>query len=61
MICLGTNETDSQAFASLFAESVRGKKVGDEVTRFRQDFLTMHYCFDSETLQTMKQRLLKTL
>jgi glycine/serine hydroxymethyltransferase len=60
MTRFGMKEPDFQTFASLFAEAVRGKKVGDEVARFRQKFLTMHYCFHSEALETMKQQLLQT-
>ncbi|MBL7044259.1 MAG: glycine cleavage system aminomethyltransferase GcvT [Pirellulaceae bacterium] len=60
MTRFGMKEADFQTFAPLFAEAVRGKKVGDEVARLRQDFLTMHYCFDSEALETMKQQLLRT-
>lgn len=60
MTRFGMKEPDFETFASLFAEAVRGKRVGEEVTRFRQDFLEMHYCFDSEALQTMKQQLLAT-
>jgi glycine/serine hydroxymethyltransferase len=60
MTRFGMKEADFQSFASLFAEAVRGKKVGSEVARFRKDFLEMHYCFHSEALGVLKQQLLET-
>jgi glycine/serine hydroxymethyltransferase len=61
MTRFGMKETDFEAFASLFAAAVRGDKtVGEEVARFRDGFLDMHYCFDGESLAALKTELLST-
>jgi aminomethyltransferase len=58
MTRFGMKEKDFQAFAVLFADAVRGKDVAEDVARFRQNFLTMRYCFDGKDLEVQKARLL---
>jgi len=60
MTRFGMKEKDFRAFAALFAEAVKGRNVGEEVARFRQNFLTMHYCFEEKDLAEQKARLLAT-
>jgi len=60
MTRFGMKEKDFRAFAPLFADAVKGKKVGEEVAKFRQNFLTMRYCFEGKDLEGQKTRLLAT-
>lgn len=60
MTRFGMKQADFRAFAALFAEAVRGKNVGEEVTKFRQGFLAMGYCFDGRDLEDQKAKLLAT-
>jgi len=60
MTRFGMKETEFADLAVLFAEAVRGDAVGDEVAKFREGFPSMHYCFDDETLQPLKEQLLDT-
>jgi aminomethyltransferase len=61
MTRFGMKENDFRALASLFADAVNlGKNLADEVAAFRQRFLTMQYCFDGETLEPLKKKLLET-
>jgi glycine/serine hydroxymethyltransferase len=46
MTRFGMKEADSQEFAAMFTEAVRGRNVADEVACFRERFQTMNYCFD---------------
>ena len=48
MTRFGMKEDDFREFATLFAEAVHGRSVGDEVARFRKRFLNLHYCFDQD-------------
>ncbi len=60
MTRFGMKERDFQAFAPLFADAIRGKKVGDKVAKFRQNFQTMHYCFEGKDTAEFRARLLAT-
>ncbi len=60
MTRFGMKEKDFRAFAPLFAEAVKGRNVGDEVAKFRQNFLTLRYCFEEKDLGEQKARLLST-
>ena len=59
MTRFGMKEKDFEAFAPLFADAVmKGKNVAEEVAKFRENFLTMHYCFDGEIVEPFKKELL---
>jgi glycine/serine hydroxymethyltransferase len=61
MTRFGMKEADFQSFAPLFADAAKnGANVADEVARFREQFLSMHYCFDGEALRQLKKQLLET-
>jgi len=61
MTRFGMREKDFEAFAPLFADAVmKGKNVADEVAKFRENFLTMQYCFDGEIVEPFKKELLDT-
>ncbi len=60
MTRFGMKEKDFRVFAGMFAEAVRGRKVGEEVARFRRDFLTMQYCFDGKEMAQQRDKLLAT-
>jgi len=60
MTRFGMTETDFEAFASLFADAVNGGDVADQIAEFRAGFQTMHYCFEGDALEPLKQQLLKT-
>jgi glycine/serine hydroxymethyltransferase len=60
MTRFGMKEKDFRAFAVLFAEAVKGKNVGEEVAKFRRNFLTMHYCFDGKDTEEQRAKLLAT-
>ena len=51
---------DFQAFAALFADAVRGRKVSEEVARFRQSFLNMRFCFEEKDMENLQTKLLAT-
>ncbi|MDP7463924.1 MAG: glycine cleavage system protein T, partial [SAR324 cluster bacterium] len=55
MTRFGMQEADFREFAPLFVEAVQGKNVGEEVTRFRERFQTMHFCFDTEFSEVRSQ------
>ena len=55
MTRFGMKEEDFGEFAGLFSEAVRGRNVGDEVSRFRERFQTMHFCFDTEFSEVRSQ------
>ena len=55
MTRFGMKEADFREFAPLFVEAVQGKNVGEEVTRFRERFQTMHFCFDTEFSEVRSQ------
>jgi glycine hydroxymethyltransferase len=47
MTRFGMKEPEMGMIADLFKKCLMGGKyVGDEVTKFRQDFQTVHYSFD---------------
>ena len=48
MTRFGMKEEDFGEFAGLFSEAVRGRNVRDEVSRFRERFQTLHFCFDAD-------------
>ena len=60
MTRFGMREKDFQALAPLMAEAVRGKKVKEEIAKFRQKFLKLGYCFEVKDLEPLKQQLLAT-
>ena len=60
MTRFGMKEQDFRAFAALFADAVRGRKVGAEVAKLRKSFLNMQYCFEEEDLEEQKTKLLST-
>jgi aminomethyltransferase len=60
MTRFGMREKDFRTFAGYFADGVKGKNVGEEVARFRQNFLTMQYCFDGKEMEEQRTRLLAT-
>jgi len=60
MTRFGMKEKDFRTFAGIFADGVRGKSVGQEVAKFRQNFLTMHYCFDGKDMEEHRAKLLAT-
>ncbi|MDE0907806.1 MAG: glycine cleavage system aminomethyltransferase GcvT [SAR324 cluster bacterium] len=55
MTRFGMKEADFREFAPLFVEAVQGKNVGEEVTRFRERFQTMYFCFDTEFSEVRSQ------
>lgn len=60
MTRFGMKEMDFQAFAALFADAVRGRKVSEEVARFRQSFLNMRFCFEEKDMENLQTKLLAT-
>ena len=61
MTRFGMKETHFEAFASLFADAVKGGKgVGEQVAAFRENFQTMRYCFDGKPVESFKKELLAT-
>jgi aminomethyltransferase len=58
MTRFGMKEKDFESLASLMAEALKGKPVGDEVLTFRGNFLKLGYCFDEEALVPFKKKLL---
>ena len=46
MTRFGMKEQDFKEFATMFTEAVRGRNVANEVSRFREKFQKMEYCFD---------------
>ena len=60
MTRFGMREKDFQALAHLMAEAVKGKKVKEEIVKFRQKFLKLGYCFEVKDLEPLKQQLLAT-
>ncbi len=48
MTRFGMKEKDFIEFATLFAEAVHGKNVGEEVSRFRERFQTLDFSFDKD-------------
>jgi len=48
MTRFGMKEEDFKEFAVMFTEAVGGRNVGSEVSRFREKFQKMEYCFDFE-------------
>ena len=46
MTRFGMQEEDFKEFAILFSEAVKGRNVANEVSRFREKFQNMKYCFD---------------
>ena len=55
MTRFGMKEADFREFAPLFVEAMQGKNVGEEVTRFRERFQTMYFCFDTEFSEVRSQ------
>lgn len=60
MTRFGMKEMDFQTFAALFADAVKGRKVGDDVAKFRQNFERLHFCFEEADLADLKAKLLAT-
>lgn len=60
MTRFGMREKDFQALAHLMAEAVKGKKVKEEVAKFRQDFQKIGFCFEVKEMETFKKQLLAT-
>jgi aminomethyltransferase len=60
MTRFGMKEKDFRALAPLLADAVRGKNVGKEVAKFRQNFPNMCYCFEGKDIEEQKARLLAT-
>ena len=48
MTRFGMKEEDFKEFAVMFTEAVGGRNVANEVSRFREKFQKMEYCFDFE-------------
>jgi glycine/serine hydroxymethyltransferase len=61
MTRFGMKEKDFEEFAELMGDALRGKKVKDEVARFRQKFLKMQYCFDDVTTKALYERLVASV
>jgi hypothetical protein len=53
-------EKDFRTFAGIFADGVKGKSVGDEAAKFRQNFLTMQFCFVGKDMEEQRTKLLST-
>jgi len=61
MTRFGMKEPDFETFATLLADAVlKNRNVSSEVTRFRENFRTMHYCFSGESFDTLKKQVLDT-
>ncbi len=60
MTRFGMDEKDFAAFAALFADVVKGKPAGEAVTKFRQSFQTMRYCFKTAAAESFRKKLLAT-
>ncbi|MFZ7112231.1 MAG: glycine cleavage system aminomethyltransferase GcvT [Desulfatiglandales bacterium] len=60
MTRFGMKEGDFETLAALLADAVRGKEVKKEVSRLREGFLKLDYCFDEETLTPFKKQLIGT-
>jgi len=59
MTRFGMKEKDFDRLAELFADVViRNKNVGEEVTRYRREFLTMRYCLEPETSLALAAEIL---
>jgi len=54
----GMKEEDFRAFASLFADAVRGRPgVGEEVAHFREKFQKMVFCFEGDKIDACAKKL----
>jgi glycine/serine hydroxymethyltransferase len=60
MTRFGMKEKDFRSFAGIFADAVKGRNVGEEVAKFRQNFLTMDFCFDGKDMEEQRAKLLST-
>ncbi len=60
MTRFGMKEKDFRTFAGIFADGIRGKGVGEEVAKFRQNFLTMQFCFAGKDMEEQRTQLLST-
>ncbi|MFH0789343.1 MAG: glycine cleavage system aminomethyltransferase GcvT [Pseudomonadota bacterium] len=58
MTRFGMKEKDFESFSPLLADAIKGKKVRDEVIKFRGNFLKLGYCFDERDFQPFKKKLL---
>lgn len=62
MTRFGMKEKDFEVLAGLIADVViRNKKVGEEVSRYRQNFLEMHYCLPEKQALELASRLLLSI
>ena len=61
MTRFGMKEGDFRALAPLFADVVKsGRTVVEEVAKFREKFLKMHFCFEEGEMPSFRDKLLKT-
>ncbi|MGQ9662142.1 MAG: glycine cleavage system aminomethyltransferase GcvT [Kiritimatiellia bacterium] len=61
MTRFGMKEKDLQELAALIATAIRQRiRIADEVARLRSNFVTMHYCFRSDDLDLLQNRLVET-
>ena len=60
MTRFGMTEAHFETLAELLAAAVQGSNVADDVARFREDFHSMQYCFDTQIDGALKRRLLET-
>jgi glycine/serine hydroxymethyltransferase len=61
MTRFGMKEKDFESLAALLADAVlNGRNVGDEVSMLRENFQTMHYCFDNKVQKSFRGRLLES-
>ena len=59
MTRFGFGQTEFTELAGLMADCIlRGKDVGQEVSRLRSRCTTMHYCFDGPEFQTALEQFM---
>ena len=59
MTRFGFGQTEFTELAGLMADCIlRGKDVGQEVSRLRSRYTTMHYCFDGPEFQTALEQFM---
>ena len=59
MTRFGFGQVEFTELAGLMADCIlRGKDVGQEVSRLRSRYTTMHYCFDGPEFQTALEQFM---
>ncbi|MFQ9290292.1 MAG: glycine cleavage system protein T, partial [Oscillospiraceae bacterium] len=59
MTRFGFGQAEFTELAGLMADCIlRGKDVGQEVSRLRSRYTTMHYCFDGPEFQTALEQFM---